>query len=80
MQKKFFAGRGAPISLDYAEFLGTSLTWTFSFVLCLDRFPILYRYYSDVFWSISLFLLIFIICFRNLILTKNLYCFFWPRF
>ena len=71
---------GAPISLDYAEFLGTSFAWTFSFVLCLDRFPILYRYYSDVFLSISLFLLIFIICFRNLILTKNLYCFFWPRF
>ena len=61
---------GAPISLDYAEFLGTSFAWTFSFVLCLDRFPILYQYYSDVFWSISLFLLIFIICFRNLILTK----------
>ena len=34
---------GAPISLDYAEFLGTSFAWTFSFVLCLDRFPILYR-------------------------------------
>ena len=71
---------GAPILLDYAEFLGTSFAWTFSFVLCLDRFPILYRYYSDVFWSISIFLLIFFICFRNLILTKNLYCFFWPRF
>ena len=38
---------GAPISLDYAEFLGTSFAWTFSFVLCLDRFPIFYRYYSQ---------------------------------
>ena len=46
---------GAHISLDYAEFLDTSFAWTFSFVLCVDRFLILYRYCSDVFWSISLF-------------------------
>ena len=41
MQKKnpFLVG-GAPVSLDYAEFLGASFAWTFSFVLCLDRFPI----------------------------------------
>ena len=49
MQKKSLAvGRGA-VSLHYAEFLGTSFAWTLNFVLCLDRFPILFRYHVDVF-------------------------------
>ena len=44
MQKKnSLLGEGSPISLDYAKFLGTSFAWTFSFVLCLDCFPILCR-------------------------------------
>ena len=42
-EKKKLPVVGAPVSLDYADFMGTSFVRTFSFVLCLDRFPILCR-------------------------------------
>ena len=52
MQKKPLLVGGAPVSLDYAEFLGTTSVWTFSFVLCLDRFPILCQCFLEyIFFS-----------------------------
>ena len=58
MEKKPFLVGGAPVSLDYAEFLGTSFGWTFSFVLYLDRFTILCRCFSEYISFATYFLLL----------------------
>ena len=47
-KKKTFEVGGAPVSLDYAKFLGCHFRLDFQFfLLCLDRFTILGRYFSE---------------------------------
>ena len=47
-EEKTFEVGGAPVSLDYAKFLGCHFRLDFQFfLLCLDRFTILGRYFSE---------------------------------
>ena len=47
-EKKPFEVGGAPVSLDYSKFLGCHFRSDFQFfLLCLDRFTILGRYFSE---------------------------------
>ena len=67
-EKKTFEVGGAPVSLDYAKFLGCHFRLDFQFfLLCLDRFTILGRYFSEY---VS-FATRFYHFFHSL---KNLYC------
>ena len=47
-EKKTFEVGGAPVSLEYAKVLGCHFRLDFQFfLLCLDRFTILGRYFSE---------------------------------
>ena len=67
-EKKTFEVGGAPVSLDYAKFLGCHFRLDFQFfLLCLDRFTILGRYFSEY--------VSFATCFYHFFHSlKNLYC------